>query len=359
MKFDLNYSQRKISSRITRALPFKYSLEKLSEDIKFPIKTICDQDLVKLSRKLDSKDDIFFGNKKFVGQEINRIKRLGQKENVKSLLLGFPFKCPVPAKTGYNYLPNLGEVMFLQRLNRLSRYFEILLRTDFSVLILEETDTLSPVFDVSEEVCSKFRKRLFELNTILGFDNVVTFKHLSTYLSPKKDQYRNDLQMAASKIKHDRKKYLVILRDILPTIALSLNSSKLSVKGSCEDIIELFSNSVSPELTERLLDTAYKYIAFTELQKSSEFRRKNFDDFLQMTLTPKKGRVGIAATLSETGILPHHGVPVVYYDVEGKEKFTIEYYCDFLQENSTNVVYEVRNGGGNFLYYSVLKLKEI
>lgn len=186
---------------------------------------------------------------------------------------------------------------------------------------------------------------------LLKLNNYITIKPLSAFLAVPKTEYEARLNSLTYEVKSIRA-YKPLLNQILPTIALSINVNTLSMLDSQEYIHSLFVRSVSEKKDRLLFETAYKYIAFTLLQKESKFREKYFLNFLQFSLCPKKGRISIYPTIKSARVWPHHGVPIVY-NKNGKKHFLIEYYSDFVKEFKGKDITRVIDQDNNFLYYQV------
>ncbi len=363
MKYQCKFSQHRVKSNISGAIPLKSDLTKPFPEVNFAKKVINNKQLVDLCSILDQQisdhqtieeyfqdKNIVIGSQKFVNQELERVAALDQK-NMKGFLLGFPFKCPVPIKTNYHQAPDLGELMFLYRLGNLAKSISINTSRTLKILILEETDSLSPVFKITNSECIKVQQRLSNFIKLLDLTDYLEIKPLYKALGYSKSDYHLTLKKVTNEIAANPSAYHDLLVQILPTIALSMNVNHLSLDECRSYVKKSFQRNITSKENPELFECAFGYIAFSEIQKRSNFRA-NLSEYLQMTLCPKKGRVGVRPTLSLVKILPHHGVPVVFLNKK-KISFDIMYYIDLVELIPKHTINEIQDRKGNFLYYEV------
>lgn len=359
----LKFSKNRVKSLISGAVPFEHPLSTPVHKGRFFKKRISFTSIRKLCEKLDPvqyhhqsmvsffQDNLIsIGPKKNIEEEFKRVLSKNKKY-IKGLLLGFPFKCPVPIKTNYHTLPDFGECMFIYRLGKLCQEVSQHTQKRLVINVAEETNALATVFEVKNSICKTTQKKLAEYTNMLGFKEYIKFISLSSLIASDEKKYKKKLTEEASYIEKNVSLYQTKLYNILPTIALSLPINSLTLLESRKLINRLFSNTATVKEHRTLLKTAYKYLAFTELQQEQAYRNK-IENYLQLSLCPKKGRVGIRPTVSSSKLFPHHGVPVVYIK-SGTKKFKIEYYIDFLTNSKENKASEVYSPKGDFLYYEV------
>lgn len=364
MKQTLKLKQQRKVVHISRAAVFQFPLSDV-EINNFDIETVSIEEVIVLSKKLGtisldkknstlhelfSESDMIFGSQTHTQEEVNRVVNTHQK-NYKALLLSFPFKCPVPAKTNYHTKPDLGELVYLQRLAHFCELAEQITEDTFQIVILEETEALSPVFGVDRKTCREFIKSLEHYVSILDIGSRIKLKPLIHELGGK--EYSTLLKRETEAIKNDTLAYSEIIEEVLPTIIVSLNTTHLSVKKSFEFISKL--QRQKNVQNTGLLSTAIRFVAFTRLLTQKQARYAKYKQCLQLSVSPKKGRIGILPTSAK--ILPHHGVPVVVYRGKEIREFSIMYFTDFLAlyQNEHNVISEVRTAQDEFLFYRVIR----
>ena len=356
MNYRLSFSQR-VKPYISGAVPFVYSLDKQIKPVTFKKQFVDTSILPDLCQSLDSVADgqglsiqSFFEDKKIsigprrnIRDEITRVLARNYEEHICGLLLALPFKCPVPIKTYYHALPDLGELMFLHRLSQFP----------FPVTVLDESHALSVVFGVNKNIANKFRNSLLEFISLLNIKEKVRLIPLHEAMGYDLKSYRAALLNETKLMEKNVIDYNDILTRILPTIALSVNTTHLSLNECRNYIHRQFIHEVNPQANAQLFQTAYRYIAFSNLQKKTAFRKRHYSNFLQMSLCPKKGRVGIRPTVHTARIWPHHGVPVVRKNKRGKSVFEILYFIDLIHTYYYAHITQVFNKEGNFLYFFI------
>lgn len=348
-----------MGSSISGALPFASSLNKSVCQKKFLTRQVSLSSIKKLCAELDPLSlqsnslktllmgsRVTTGSKKYIKQELSRVVAIKKTTYHKGLLLSFPFKCKVPIKTNYHVVPDLGECMFMYRLGRLCRSGSLKLS------VAEETEALAIVFGASPTECLYFKKKLKEFRDLLGFKRELEFISLSSLLDVNLNKYKRKLLLRADQIEKRKDQYKEELKKILPSIALSIPTNKLTLEESRRLIRSFFSERNSRLKKKLLFKTAYKYLAFMEIQRDA-VDGKFFSQYLRLSICPKKGRIGIRPTIKEVRLLPHHGVPIVYIN-NGKKRFNIEYYFDFIIDAKNMIVTEVTDTECNFLYYEAI-----
>lgn len=364
MKFQLDYSTISAKTNISGAMPFKSSLKVKIPAHKFRKEVSSLQTATALCQELDTlsfsgksaqdfleQRTLSIGPRKYIREEFNHVASKGSK-TLTGFLLGFPFKCPMPIKTNYHSLPDLGEMMFLYRMGKICKLITENTKYSVKLELFEETQALSPVFNISQANARVFSQSIKQLLHIMKLGEYLSVVSLAEVLAPSALEYRKRIREYTKRISNSPEKYKKLLHQILPTIALSTNTNGLSYEKSLAFIRDVFSRPITPEKDSKIFQTAFRYIAFIELQEESRFREKYYSQFLQFSLCPKMGRISVRPTLSKIKIWPHHGVPVIYVG-KNKKKFAIEYFLDFIVYNQNATVTEVVDEKGGFLYYKV------
>lgn len=363
MKFILHYSKQKAKAEISGAVGFNHINFSLVRNTKYTKKVITNDEMRMLCEELDTDDQeynsieeflkdnkYFMGSRKYRLNELNRIIKINPK-HMRGVLASFPFKCPVPSKTNYHTRPDFGEVMFLYRLGKICRIFQKIRHRPMQITILEETQALENVFKVSKQEGKIVRKTLQLFITLLRLEKEIKIISLQREIEKSNKIYNLKLKEKTSYIALHQAKYKMFLSQILSTIALSMRCNHMSIADAQKYINGFFYKEVSLVKNPALFSTAFRYIAYVLLQKESKFKEKKYNDFLQLSVCPKKGRIAIVPTFKHIPILPHHGVPVIY--LNKVKNFSIEYYIDFLEKTKRKKVSEVCSEEGGFLYYEV------
>lgn len=357
----LKYTKRLSHKNISAAQPFKHDLEDKINVPNFKKVQITDQQLIQhceeITPKVYSGNDLtsffltnptFFGPKRYIKDEVTRVAKNSDVKELVATLSSFPFKCPVPIKTNYHNLPDLGELIFLNHLAEICKQLKEKTGVSLKITVLEETEALAPVFEVDKKTLDEYNKRIDSFLELLELKDNLTFVSLRKVINNKSfDNYQNNINSHAIKIKQEYADYKELFEQVLPTIALSLNTNNLTLNQSQEFIKRIFNNNASKKINNYLLETAARYIAF--ITQESNFLEEKYKDYLHLSICAKSGRVGIRPPMK---ILPHHSVPVIY--IKGKKKkFQVEYFIDFIKSNFNKKILEVSDLKGNFLYYQV------
>lgn len=257
-----------------------------------------------------------------------------QNKPLEFSILGFPFKVPVPLKTN-RVLPDLGEIIALKRL------------VDILLLIKHFYPPGGIVHIVTEEAFYKFNNMkknevlsyqdfLKEIVKKMGWKNFIKFMSLDEMetltdnfdglFQQKKDHFVN-LYITWDK------KFIERYHGAHSSIYYIVNTQRYNLTEN--ELMDVYNKKKNTNRKKILLVRRFiennahsmtiEYLAYLELRDELGFFKKKLPDAIQLSVSPKKYRLGIIPLGKNIIRLPYHGVPV--FD-KVKNRFTIEYLID-------------------------------
>lgn len=363
MSYSITFSQKVTGQRISSAIPFKYSLSEDIPNISFPEMRVDFKEVISLCDELTpikfhhgslisflQDNSITIGAKDAIGRDISKYLKESSGHTISAYLLCLPFKCPVPLKIGFEALPNLGEILFLFRISRITRLASSHTPLTLHITLLEETDALRPVFGVTKKKSDEFRSALHRILERIDGSDGVKIRSLAEVVSGSKAEYQKELDLQIGQMKKEMKANEASLQAVIPTIALSLQLSKFTLLDQRDFLLELFSKeTISEDDYPTLFSTAVGYLSYLEVVNKN-IKDTALKSQLKLSLHGSQRAFGIRATPSMSNILPHHGVPVVCVK-DGQKSFEMLYFVDFLKESEGKNTTKICDPDGNFLYF--------
>ncbi|MBP6882284.1 MAG: L-tyrosine/L-tryptophan isonitrile synthase family protein [Candidatus Levybacteria bacterium] len=363
MSYSITFAQKVTGQRISSAIPFKYPLDEEIPEVLFPERRIEFKEVISLCEELTpikydhsslvsflQEDEISIGNKDAVGKEVSKYLKETPGHTISAFLLCLPFKCPVPLKTGFETLPNLGEILFLFRLSKVTKLVSMHTPLTLHITLLEETDALRSVFKVTKNHSDEFKSSLHRILEKIDGNEGVKIRSLAEIVSGTKDNYLKDLGLQIEQMKENIEQFRPSLQAVIPTIALSLQLDKFRLEDQRDFLLELFSKeTISEDDYPTLFSTAVGYLSYLEVVNKG-IEDSVLKSQLKLSLHGSQKKFGIRATPSTSNILPHHGVPIVSIK-NGQKSFEIKYFVDFLKESTVKDPTKICDPDGNFLYF--------
>lgn len=283
--------------------------------------------------------EIRFGPKQYIlslkDYWLNKIRYFTKKnEPLRFSILGFPFKIPVPLKTN-RILPDLGEIIALKRL------------FDIQFLIRQFYQPGAVIYVVTEEVFYKFNDMkknevnnyqnfLRKIVKIMGWDNVIKFislHEMEKLANNFKDLFQEKKDYLERLFINGDKKFLKQYYGAHSSIYYITNTRRFGLGE--KELMDVYNKDYKKRnkkilLVKELIKNyshlmIIKYLAYLKLRDDLNFFEKKLPNVIQLSVSPKKYRLGIIPLKKNIVRLPYHGVLV--YDKE-KNKFTIEYLID-------------------------------
>lgn len=319
-----------------------------------------------LSEKIYSiflNSNIRFGPKKYITSLkdfwIKKINfYLSKNKSLEFVILGFPFKIPVPLKTD-RILPDMGELLSLKRLYDLTQLIKSVYAPGAKITIITE-EVFGTLNNMSREEIKKYQDFLKFLVKEFGWN-----KHLSFFSLDRMEkqvpnfyeEFQNQINELEQKFIFGDKKFLKKYYRAYPSIYHIVNTKRLNLP--LEILMDIYNEKKKLKnkiiLRARELIRFYthvmliKYISYLTLRDKFDFINRNFPNSLMLSVSPKPYRLGILPVGKDFIRLPYHGV--VVFDEKNK-KFSIEYLIDLKRQGwSIEEVYYAKDKENKPFFY--------
>jgi len=310
-------------------------------------------------------EDFLFGPREFI--ESNKeswLEKLNyfinKNEKIQFTILGFPFKIPVPLKTN-RILPDMGEVLALQRLNLIFDLINEIYPQGSKITIFSEGAFAEPV-GVSEQDAVDYHEFLVKLNQSLGFNKnieIIPLGDMGKTVDDFEERYKNKVDELKKLYQEKDEKYLekykgtydsvyriVTTRSIEENILIDVYNENLDDKNLSEE-----AKKVRDDIKERLPQALFKYHAYLMVRDDIDFINKTIPNALTLSVSPKPNRLGVIPIEKSLNKLPYHSVTVYY---QNQDKYLTEYLIDIKRSDKNyELVYleEDEEKGNKPFYY--------
>lgn len=290
-------------------------------------------------------DEVRFGPSEYVEDEKNEwLKRLNtfvtQRRPISLTILGFPFKIPVPLKTNRT-LPDLGEIMALQKLYQIASLVREVYSLGAQITIFTER-CFASIDGVSTEEALRYAAFLQKMSSHLEWDQSLYFydlQNIEAIIPDFNQRYSEKIQEYQSFYNRKDPSFLekfngtftsmyrivttrgVPLEILMDVYNDSLNDTELSLEA----------REVREDVRRRATKGVFKYLAYLRVRDDVGFLQRVRPGSLPLTVSPKKGRLGIVPINTFCTRLPYHGVPLL---TTTTQRLSIEYLID-MQRDST------------------------
>ncbi len=320
----------------SKTVSTKYVLNTLDSLPKLKVNAVGDTTEEKiLSIFLD--DEILFGPKEYVLGErklwLTKILYFVKKGvPIEMTILGFPFKIPVPLKTDRT-LPDMGEVLCLKRLDELNKLIQAIYPPGARITIVTEGIFGSFNYMAKKEY-KNYEKFLKKLAVLLELDKTIDFTALEDMekLDKKFTANYKAKVMEFEKLVDEgdpniTKKYqgaMDSMLRIVNTRDFGFNKKSLmEAYNFRKKNVSLEADRIRKHINKILPGMIIKYLAYLSMRDELRFLQKAFPGALNLTVSPKPGRLGIIPVAKNVYRLPYHSVPV-----KKGNYFTLEYLID-------------------------------
>lgn len=252
-------------------------------------------------------------------------------------LLGFPFKTPVALKTS-RVLPDLGEIIALNRLENIAKVVEKISQKPTIVNIITE-GIFAKFVGIDPKIARRYELQVKKLAEDLNFTHLkfIPLARLETY-------DKNFEKLFTQKVKETQNLYQLNDRQIVGKIRGAYDSILRIVNPKIKDLSllrEIYNFDIPDEklsvkakkirdyLRNFALRSTIQYFSLLELRDELGFLENELGKkFIPLTISPKPSRLGIIPISSGVKLLPHHGVPTLR---KNGQSFNIEYLIDLLR----------------------------
>lgn len=259
---------------------------------------------------------------------------VAKNEPIHAIILGFPFKMPVPIKTN-RILPDMGEVLILQRLFTLTELVKKIYPPGLRVQIFTE-GSFASFTGLSAKEADDYRDRVAELIRLLGYDRtlyVTDLKDVEAMIPDFSARYAENVEKMKVAYAAGDPRATEQYRGSYPSIFRIVSSRGYKE----EDLMDVYNEELSDikilgevqaireDIKKRAHEAVFQYHSYHKTRNDSGVMDRVAPNTLYLTVAPKPGRLGIYPIAKEVVRLPYHGVPVFH---EKTGRFTIEYLVD-------------------------------
>jgi hypothetical protein len=274
---------------------------------------------------------------------------------------GFPFKMPVPVKTNRR-LADLGDYASLFALNRLMNFVGSIYKPGASLTVVCE-DGFAPFMGVPMDNAKQYKAELSALSKQLQFEQLrfVTISEMEGYAD-----YANVFEAHRTKLHDDftnkSEAFIEQYNKVFPIIFRIVNSEMYADKS--DELVEIYNVSESTTDLQQLKSTEHglseiiddisgrtheavlSYFAYLKARDDLGFVEKVAPDSLPLSVSPKRGRLGVFPIERKQTKLPYHSVPIVKSD-----GLSLEYLYDVERSYASLVPVQLKGDSDNMPFY--------
>lgn len=328
----------------------KIDWKKVKEIISDQVLDINDLDIDKSQSKKEQLYQLFTNNKvRFGDLELISIDKdlwlkrfeyfIKKDEKIVLTILGFPFKVPLLLKTNRD-LPDMGDVLALNRLNNMVELVKEIYPQGARIVIFTE-GSFAGFSEHSPKVVAEYEDFLEEMVKQLGFT-----KNLKLFKLGKMEREPSFENLYLENIKHFRKLYEQKDEEYMKRFEGTISSIYRVIPPKVNNInllCDIYNDNLAQKrltnkikkirksLKERSQETTMKYHAYLKTRDDLDFIQKTFPHSLPLSVSPKRGRIGLLPINENITKIPHHALTI--YDAK-KNKFDLVYYIDLLRDGS-------------------------
>lgn len=335
------------------------------------IKSIHRDPIIPRDRKIEERifsiflnRNVLFGPQEFVAGNrsfwLDKISHFtSQKQKIQFTLLGFPFKIPVPLKTNRAY-PDMGEVLILLQLSRIVQTIKKIYDPGAEIIIFTEGG-LGRFVGVSKKEAYNYKKFLSFLNEKLGFSKSIIIRELSGMEKYKnfESTYKRNVSQLKNKFKSKDPEILKKYAGAASSISRIVNTKKIGEKV----LMDVYNKSISDKeaskkviqvrnyIERKLPASVFGYFAYLKTRDDLDYLSKKVPHYLALSVSPKKGRLGIIPVNTRCDKLPYHAVPIFI----PKEKiFYLDYLVDIKHGNNKYIAVNLGEDKEKLPFYYIL-----
>ena len=281
-------------------------------------------------------NQIIFGPKKFISEDrVEFLKQIRQFTDRNKALqfsfLGFPFKIPMPLKTKRT-LPDMGEVLALHRLFLITQLIAKIYKPGGVINIFTE-GAFADFANISETEARAYDKQLqiliykFGYNKTLKIIPLARMKKTANFKSVFSQIYQENLL----KFKRHEKGIMRAYQEAGQPIEKIVNTRMYDTETLKDVFNPKFKGATSQvtkirnDIQKRGQAAFIKYLYFIQTKNKINFVEKTIGPNLPLSVSPKRGRLGIFPIDKKIEILAFHGVPLHY---ARRNEFDIQYLVD-------------------------------
>lgn len=337
-----NLSNKKIRWRIAKGKRVSWNKIKSflkyskSPNIKFEGRTNAEKILNYLSNP-----NIRFGPKSYI--DIDKKLWLKQidyfisaKKPILFTLLGFPFKVPVPLKTNRIY-PDMGDVLAINRLGIICKNIRKIYKNGCIIYVFTE-GPFGKFAGVPARRVLGYMQSLQKIVKVLNLDKSIRLVDLGNLnkLSVFPKLYREELNRFTKLYKNNDPEYMKRFNGTYPSIYRIVSS-----EGVDEDtLMDVYNDNkryrrgklykLRKILNKNAINAVLDYHAYLSVRDATNYIQRVVPNSIQLSVSPKRKRIGVIPIEKGITKIPHHAVTVLY---KNKKKFNLEYLIDIKRTN--------------------------
>lgn len=311
----------------------KHLVDFLSK-LKFPLAKAQGKSLEKKILSLFLDQNILYGEADYILDDkqlwLEKINYFTSKNKpLQFTIHGFPFKIPNPLKTNRT-LPDLGEILMLLKLGSVIQSVEKIYKPGAIITIIGE-GRFAFFSGNSETEWKKYRDNIKKLINLIDFNSRIRVVDISEI--EKNPRFKSTNQkLRADVIKRYKKGDDIIVKKVLGAYDSILRI--VSTRNYDEEtLMDIYNEQMrDPKilksrkaLEKRAMDCVFSYHAYLMTRDELDFVEKTVPHQLALTVSPKRGRLGVIPIAPYCIRLAYHGIPI--YDSK-KRQVTIEYLID-------------------------------
>jgi len=273
-----------------------------------------------------------------------------QQAPIRLIILGFPFKIPVPLKTDHT-MPDLGEVLSLHRLYTITQLIREVYSPGATLTIFTEGVFGKPPHQnfwcggkftgVERDEWTAYREQLKNLIKILGYENslsVTDLEEIESLVPDFQTQYEDNVQKFKKQFADGEVEAIKKYDATFPSVYRLVSSREYPY----EDLLDVYNDDlpdnavtksvleIRQDLRRKARESIFCYHAYHQTRYDTGVMDKAAPNAIYLTVSPKVGRLGIYPISKDVHRLPYHGVPVWH---ESEKRFNIEYLVDIRRQS--------------------------
>ncbi len=257
-------------------------------------------------------------------------------------ILGFPFKMPIPLKTN-RITPDMGEILMLNKLFETAKLINSIYKNGVHVTIFAE-GVFGRYNNQDKKEYKKYYITLKKFIKDLGYSNFLQIRELEEMENTVNnfgELFTKKVNLFTKQLRNSDPILMEKFNNVSEAIERIVKSNDFNISES--EMMDLYNVNLTDQdipstlkkyrslIRKRVKLLALNYFAYLKVRDDIDFLEKQIPHVLQMSVSPKKGRLGVLPIDDKNIRLAYHGVPV-YSKLNNL--FNIEYLIDLKRKNA-------------------------
>lgn len=255
---------------------------------------------------------------------VDRVRTfVNESRPIELCLIAFSPRSHSPVETGMRRLPDLGEMMFIKRLQDIDATIRQLHSPGVHFTVLFEGNAFVNRFGNFPDEVTAFRQNLHLRIEQMGAGAKVELADLAevTGSFPSFEEVRQEQEAVIRQGLQDNRN----IRQEVETFMPVMRRASVDLSGQdFEDLVEIMRHkghavallsgrqgALAAAIEQQAQENAIFYVSFNKARHSLKIVENTFPDKIYISITAKPGRLAIHPVHSNVEVLPHHGVPVI------------------------------------------------